>query len=132
MIFQPALSFLLHKNEERGHPYLEPCSLNTACLLNRGSGRKSGKMHPKKSWPKLIFCTVIVPIENSNILENQPNLSTREVQNTPPKIAIFVKILKMTVLTMPGIEPGPLGAQHSALDSMAIRPLRSCDEIFNK
>ena len=34
-IFQPARPFLLHKNEQGGHPYLVPCSLNRACLRNR-------------------------------------------------------------------------------------------------
>ena len=35
-IFQPARPFLLHKNEQGGHPYLVPCSLNRACSRNRG------------------------------------------------------------------------------------------------
>ena len=34
-IFQPARPFLLHKNEQGGHPYLVPCSLNRACSRNR-------------------------------------------------------------------------------------------------
>ena len=44
-------------------------------LINRPYQTETNKMHPKKSWPKLIFGTVIKPIEFSNISKNQPNLS---------------------------------------------------------
>ena len=43
--------------------------------INRPYQTETNKMHPIKSWPKLIFGTVIKPIEFSNISTNQPNLS---------------------------------------------------------
>jgi len=44
-------------------------------MLNRPYQTETNKMHPKKSGPKLIFGTVIKPIDFSNISLNQPNLS---------------------------------------------------------
>ena len=75
-------------------------------------------MHPKKSWPKLIFGIVIKPIEFSNISQNQPNLSVRGVQNTPPKISKIAKKLYMDDLE--GIEPTPAETNRSALNHSAI------------
>ena len=66
--------------------------------LNRPYQTETNNMHPKKSWPKLIFGTVIKPIEFSNISQNQPNLSVRGVQNTPPKISKIAKKLYMNDL----------------------------------
>ena len=77
-------------------------------------------MHPKKLWPKLIFCTVMKPIEFSNISQNQPYLSERGVQNTPPKIAKNAKKLNMNALVSKGIEPTPVLTERSALDHSAI------------
>ena len=65
-------------------------------------------MHPKKLWPKLIFGTVIKPIEFSNISQNQPYLSKRGVQNTALKIAKNAKKLNMIVMVSKGIEPKPV------------------------
>ena len=81
---------------------------------------ETNKMHPKKLWPKLIFGTVIKPIEFSNISQNQPYLSERGVQNTPLKIAKNAKKLNMNVLVSRGIEPTPVLTEHSALDHSAI------------
>ena len=81
---------------------------------------ETNKMHPKKLWPKLIFGTVIKPIEFSNISQNQPNLSTRGVQNTPLKIAKNAKKLNMNVLVSRGIEPTTVLTDHSAIDHSAI------------
>ena len=81
---------------------------------------ETNKMHPKKLWPKLIFGTVIKPIEFSNISQNQPYLSRRGVQNTPLKIAKNAKKLNMNVLVSRGIEPTPVLTEHSALDHSAI------------
>ena len=76
-------------------------------------------MHPKKLWPKLIFGTVIKPIEFSNISQNQPYLSVRGVQNTPPKIAKNAIKLNMNVLVFRGSKPTPFLTEHSALDHSA-------------
>ena len=73
--------------------------------LNRPYLTETNKMHPKKLWPKLIFGTVIKPIEFSNISQNQPYLSDRGVQNTPPKIAKNAKKLNMHALVPRGFEP---------------------------
>ena len=89
-------------------------------LLNRPYLTETNKMHPKKLWPKLIFGTVIKPIEFSNISQNQPYLSRRGVQNTPLKIAKNAKKLNMNVLVSRGIEPTPGMTEHSALDHSAI------------
>ena len=88
--------------------------------VNRPYLTESNKMHPKKLWPKLIFGTVIKPIEFSNISQNQPYLSDRGVQNTPLKIAKNAKKLNMNVLVSRGIEPTPVLTEHSALDHSAI------------
>ena len=77
-------------------------------------------MHPKKLWPKLIFGTVIKPIEFSNISQNQPFLSNWGVQNTPLKIAKNAKKLNMNVLVSRGIEPTPVLTECSSLDHSAI------------
>ena len=89
-------------------------------FLNRPYLTETNKMHPKKLWPKLIFGTVIKPIEFSNISQNQPYLSDRGVQNTPPKIAKNAKKLHMHALVSRGIEPTPALKKHSALDHSAI------------
>ena len=60
--------------------------LNFTLLFNRPYLTETNKMHPKKLWPKLIFGTVIKPIEFSNISQNQPYLSRRGVQNNPWKL----------------------------------------------
>ena len=73
--------------------------------LNRPYLTESNKMHPKKLWPKLIFGTVIKPIEFSNISQNQPYLSNRGVQNTPLKIAKNAKKLNMNVMVLRGSNP---------------------------
>ena len=89
-------------------------------MLNRPYLTETNKMHPKKLWPKLIFGTVIKPIEFSNISQNQPYLSDRGVQNTPPKIAKNAKKLNMHALVPRGFEPTPALTEHSALDHSAI------------
>ena len=94
--------------------------LNSFFLLNRPYLTETNKMHPKKLWPKLIFGTVIKPIEFSNISQNQPYLSKRGVQNTPLKIAKNAKKLDMNVMVSRGIEPTPVLTELSALDHLAI------------
>ena len=89
-------------------------------IFNRPYLTETNKMHPKKLWPKLIFGTVIKPIEFSNISQNQPYLSERGVQNTPPKIAKNAKKLNMNALVFKGIEPMPVLTERSALDHSAI------------
>ena len=89
-------------------------------FLNRPYLTETNKMHPKKLWLKLIFGTVIKPIEFSNISQNQPYLSVRGVQNTPPKIAKNAKKLNMHALVPRGIEPTTALKEHSALDHLAI------------
>ena len=94
--------------------------------LNRPYLTETNKMHPKKLWPKLIFGTVIKPIEFSNISQNQPYLSNRGVQNTPLKIAKNAKKLNMNVMVSRGIEPTSVLTEHSALDHSAIPE----DEVY--
>ena len=79
-------------------------------------------------WPKLIFGTVIKPIEFSNISQNQPYLSWRGVQNTPLKIAKNAKKLNMYVLVSRGIKPTTVLTDHSALDHSAIL----ADEVYQR